>query len=103
MRTPKAITQSAKDEDCTLNIVGSCLYRPETVVYCHFPDGRGGSNRMKGPLHGGYGCYSCHQTIDGQNDITVSKGDMEFYLRRSMNRTINRLIEKGLVTVKGLK
>ena len=105
MRTPKVITQSAKDEDCTLQIPGVCNYNPETTVYCHFPDGRGGSNKLTGPLNGGYGCSKCHDVIDGRvywfsHERAVEK---EFYMRRAMNRTINRLINKGLIQVKGLK
>ena len=105
MRTPKAITQSAKDEDCTLNIAGVCNYDSETTVYCHFPDGSGGSNRLTGPLHGGYGCSSCHDSVDRRDSAKewLTEAEREFYMRRAMNRTINRLIEKELVTVKGLK
>jgi hypothetical protein len=105
MKTPKKIMDSARNEQCTLNISGVCNYDTDTVVYCHFADGSGGSNKLTGPLHGGYGCSSCHDSIDGRvlgfNQLT--KVDREFYMRRSMNRTINRLIEKGLVVIKGLK
>ena len=101
MRTPKVITQSAKDEDCTLNIAGVCNYDPETVVACHLSDGSGGSNRLTGPLNICFGCSRCHDEIDGRTRII--EADLQFYMRRAMNRTINRLIEKGLVQVKGLK
>lgn len=94
---------SAKGENCTLSIPGVCNYDPDTVVFCHHNDGTGGSNKFTGPLTGGYGCYSCHQIIDGRDDKTWHKPDIEFFKRRSMIRTINRLIEKGLVKVDGLE
>ena len=104
MRTPKVITQSAKDEDCTLAIVGVCNYDSSTVVVCHLSDGSGGSNRLTGPLNICFGCSRCHDEIDGRTGYKLTtEVQREFYMRRAMNRTINRLIEKGLVTVKGLK
>ena len=103
MKTPPKIMASARGEPCTLNIVSVCSYDPETVVYCHYPDGSGGSNRLTGPLHGGFGCLQCHDEIDLRVHPVTTESEREFYMRRSMNRTINRLIEKGLVTVEGLK
>jgi len=102
LKTPKAIMDAARDESCTLNIPAGCDWGTETTVYCHFPDGTGGSNRLTGPLCGGFGCQGCHAIIDGRTPPALSNEDQEFYMRRSANRTINRLIERGLVTVKGL-
>lgn len=97
MKTPKRIMDAAKGEPCTLNIVGVCSYNLETTVFCHHPDGTGGSNRLTGPLSGGFGCHDCHQFIDGRTPPGLHGEDREFYLRRSMMRTLNRLIERGLV------
>ena len=33
----KKITNAARDQDCTLNILGVCNFDPATVVFCHFP------------------------------------------------------------------
>lgn len=105
-RTPKAIMDSARGEACTLGIPFVCNHDPETVVFCHHNDGTGGSNKLTGPLTGGYGCSACHDVIDGRSDIVLGyeeKRDLEFYKRRSMIRTLNRLIAKGLVKVSGLQ
>ena len=104
MRTPRDLTQSAKDESCTLNIVGVCNHHQETTVWCHLSDGSGGSNKLTGVLNGCYGCSSCHDEIDGRTGYKLTTElQREFYMRRANKRTINRLIEKELVTVKGLK
>ena len=104
MRTPKVITQSAKGEDCTLNIAGVCNYDSETTVACHISCGSGGTNRLSGALAIAFGCSSCHDEIDGRTGFRhTTKLDREFYEKRGVIRTTNRLIEKGLVTVKGLK
>lgn len=103
MKTPKRIMDAANGELCTLQIAGVPYHDPETTVACHLPDGSGGSNRLTGPLHIAFGCAECHSILDGRSGVVLSREDREFYSRRGMNRTINRLIDKGLVKVVGLK
>ena len=91
----KKIRDSARGEECTLNIPGVCRYDSETVVLCHFSVQDGGSNRLNGDLCAGYGCSLCHLAID-----QYEAEDREFYMRRSMVRTLTRLFEKGLLEVK---
>lgn len=96
MKTPAKIMAAAEGENCTLAIPNICCHDPKTTVTCHLPDGTGGSNRLTGPLSIAFGCHCCHDAIDGRRrDITHE--DKEFFMRRGMNRTINRLIERGLV------
>ncbi len=95
-----AITRSARNEPCTMNIAGHCNGNPETTVFAHFPLGDGGSNKLNGDLCGGYVCSADHDVLDGRVPHDVSGEDMEFYMRRSQLRTLHRLIEIGLVRVK---
>ena len=94
----KAIRNSAKGEECTLNIAGVCEYDNETTVLCHFSVQSGGSNRLNGDLSSGYGCSECHRVLD--YFLVLKDADREFYMRRSMVRTLDRLVEKGLVVIK---
>ena len=97
--------QAARGENCTLRLPHDKGHDPETVVFCHFPDGSGGSNRLTGPLNGGFGCFTCHGLIDHRiylPGLELTAADRERAMRLSNLRTINRLIELGLVTVKGL-
>lgn len=98
MKTPKKIMDAARDEDCTFNIPGVCNYNNETVVTCHLSDGTGGSNRLTGPLSIAFGCSDCHRAIDGY-DARLMSGDRDFFMRRAMMRTINRLLDLGLVKI----
>lgn len=94
------ITRSARNEECTTQIVGWCNRDIETTIFAHFPDGTGGSNKLGGEIaNGGYVCSTCHDVIDGRVKHDVSKEDLEFYMRRSVRRTIWRLIEIGYVKV----
>ncbi len=102
-KTPKKIMAAAKNELCTVGFPSVCRARSDTTVFAHHNDGTGGSNRLTGPLTGGFACHECHQMLDGKVPMPEwIREDLEFYKRRSMTRTINRLIELGLVTVAGL-
>lgn len=96
------ITRSARDEICTMQIVGYCNFDPQTTVFAHYPMGEGGSNKLLGDLSGGYICSSCHDVIDGRRKADINREDREYYMRRSTWRTLKRLIDRGFVTVVGL-
>lgn len=93
----KKLRDSAKGEDCTLNIVGVCSYNAETVVLNHLPSEISGYKSTD--LSSCYGCVSCHSAIDSRG--TLSAEDYEFYIRRAQVRTLTRFYEKGLITIKG--
>ena len=98
----QAIRDSAKGENCTLAIPGICNHNPETVVYCHFPDESHGMGRKSDDISGGYGCSACHDAIDGRNPnawIAILE-DKDWYLRRAQTRTLRRMVERKIVTVK---
>ena len=77
-----------------------CNYNSETTVLCHFTLHNGGSARLNGDLSAGYGCSDCHNAIDGRRQIKFGLRGREFYMRRSMVRTLDRLVEKGLLIIK---
>lgn len=94
------ITRSAYLEDCTLRIPQYCNYDPTTTIFAHFPDGTGGSNRIDGELgNGGYACSDCHDVIDRRVKHRVPQEDLEFYMRRSVKRTLKRLEQNGFIKV----
>jgi len=90
---------SARGEQCTVEVPGACNYDPDTVVFCHHNDGTGASNKLTGPLTGGYGCSGCHDVIDNRVAHDWPLEDIEFFKRRSMIRTLNRLLDRGLVKI----
>ncbi len=94
----KKLRDSAKGEDCTLNIVGACNYNPKTTVLCHFPSEIAGTKSTD--LSAGYGCSACHGVIDRRNPlIEISDEYREFYMRRSQYRTLHKFIEKDLIKI----
>jgi len=101
----KAIRQSAKGEDCTLNIAGVCNYNPETTVLAHLPDESKGMGRKSDDISACYACSDCHDVIDGRSmkklTVLVEDGELEWYMRRAMVRTWRRLVDKGIISIRG--
>jgi len=93
------LRDSARDESCTLRLDG-CLNGNETVVLCHAPGTGMKGTGMKPPDHFSmYGCASCHDIIDGRK-----KGDWYYQdILRAICETQMRMIEKGLIIIKGMK
>ena len=95
----KKIRNSARGEDCTLNISGVCNYDPETVVYVHFPDNTHGIGQKATDFSGAYGCSACHDAVDGRVNCDEFFYHQHFYMRRAQTRTLERLYEKGILKV----
>lgn len=99
----KRLRDAARGEDCTLNIAGVCSYNSSTVVLAHLPDESHGIARKSDDISACFACDSCHSVIDGRVKYQFDPGDKEFYMRRAMVRTWRKLIEMGVVAIKGLK
>ena len=95
----KKITDSARDEECTLCITDICVGDSATVVFCHFPDETHGMGLKSDDVSGGYGCAQCHEAVDGRKYWQEFEDYRDFYLRRSQTRTTRRLHQKGVVRV----
>ncbi len=97
----KKLTNAARGENCTLQIVGVCNGNPETVVFCHFPDyDTHGMGIKSSDLSGGNGCSACHDVVDSRVINEHFLENAEFYMRRSQTRTMERLFERGILCLK---
>lgn len=99
----KAMTDSARDEECTVRIVGICNYRTDTTIWAHLPDESKGGSTKADDISGCYSCQACHDAMDGRRKTALTAEDREFYMRRAMVRTWRRLLDKGIVTIKGVR
>ncbi|MCE3025749.1 nuclease domain-containing protein [Salinicola sp. DM10] len=99
-----AIRNAARGEQCTLQIVGVCASRTDTTVLAHLPDESHGLSRKSDDLSGCYACAACHDVIDGRVAWPLGeKEHREWYLRRAQTRTWRRLVELGVISIKGGK
>jgi len=104
----KAIRNSARGEQCTLQIAGICNVDPATTVLAHLPDESHGMGQKGSDLNAVYACSRCHDAIDRRSNWHPEGESMEgaaaireWYMRRAMVRTWKRLVEKGIMEVKG--
>lgn len=93
------IRASARLQDCTLNIAGICNYDASTTVLAHLPDESHGMGLKADDICSCYACSACHDAIDGRSGV-MDEAEKEWYMRRAMVRTIRKLVEQGLITIK---
>jgi len=107
----KKARDSARGEDCTLNIVGVCNHDPSTTVLAHLPDDSG-CGKMGGKSDdvgcAVYACSACHDILDERKKMTdfgaIDNNEWvsweDFHMLRALKRTIRRMIEKNILEVK---
>lgn len=96
----KKITDSARDEACTLQIAGICNGNPETTVFCHLPDqDTHGIGIKADSLCGCFGCSACHDVVDGRRYWQEYSDNKDFYDFRAWRRTLRRLFSKGVMKI----
>jgi len=98
------IRKAARGELCTVQIAGICRHDPATTVLAHLPDESGGMARKSDDIAAAFACDVCHDVLDGRRAWPHSEAEhSEWYQRRAMVRTWRRLVELGVVTIKGVK
>ena len=96
-RKYQKLRDSARGEECTLQIFPYCNQNPETVVLCHLPSGSGMGQKSH-DWFAVYGCSSCHDILDGRGD-GVTRTERTAIMLMALHRTWERMIEKGLINV----
>lgn len=89
----KALTDSAKGEQCVLN-TPVCSHDRETVVFCHAPSEGKGVATKSDDFWGAFGCSNCHQWLDSNKGTDKER---QFYWLRGIYRTLKRQFDKGLL------
>ena len=82
-----------------------CTYSPETVVFAHTPlPGEHGMGIKGDDLFGCFACAPCHDVLDGRRDgLKKFSEDWLFYVLRALTRTLRRLYEMNILSIKGAK
>ena len=91
------LRDSARGQDCTMQVVDVCNYNPETVVLAHVKTAGTGSKGAKcHDFSAVYACHACHEWLDQRKG---SEMDILFYTRRAMIRTWEKMIESVLIRI----
>jgi len=88
------ITESAKNETCSLRVSPHCTHDLEGyVVLCHLNSNYRGMGIKSPDIFGVYGCHQCHVLLDA--------GKVDHYQQmRAWQETLMKFIEKDLVSLK---
>jgi hypothetical protein len=94
----RKLLDSARGEDCTMEIPGVCNHDSETVVFAHSnlsEDGKGIGQKAD-DCFGAYACSACHTWLDAHK----SSREYEIYMfTRALKRTWRRMLDKGVLRV----
>ena len=94
------ITASAKGQECQIRLLGICNHDNSTVVWAHangLAAGKGIGKKSPDIL-GSYACSACHDAIDRRvTPMGIFYQDIEIAFHEGHQRSVNILIEKGLV------
>jgi len=83
------LRELARGQDCQLRIYGHCSHDPEKVVLCHVRKGNIAGTGQKPPdICGIFGCYECHQVIDGRTTTEYTVVQIESMMLHGMARTL---------------
>ena len=95
------ITASARDEDCTVRIVGVCSFDPSTTIWSHCRHGAAGKGKGIKALDiaGAYACTACDACYDGQipRPAGMSRSDVDLDWFHGHVRSLVVLTNKGLI------
>lgn len=100
-RKTSPIRQSARDQECTLQIPMVCNGRTDTTVLCHsnqLADGKGMG--LKAPDERAcYGCSACHDVLDGRRPrpAWLTYEELIELFERGVERTHAILKKRGLM------
>jgi len=92
------LRNAAKGEQCTLQIFGVCVGGTETTVLAHLHDETFGRGQKADDTSAVFACFGCHDEIDGRTRKTAGE-DLTWYKLRALQRTIRRLVERGVMVV----
>ena len=96
----KPIRDAAKDQKCSIAILGVCNYDSSTSVMAHINSPIKGykSSDLGGCL---ISCSACHDAIDRRVINEEFEKERDWYILRGVQITLDRLYDLGIVSVKG--
>ena len=93
----KKLRDSARSQQCVLNIAEICNYNEETTVLAHVDSEEKGMSRKSPDWFAVFSCSDCHAHLDQHR---MSEEDRLFYTQRGLLRTWKFWIDAGLIEIK---
>ena len=93
----KKIRNAARDQYCTLRLIG-CNFNPETTVLAHLPNGFKGMSMKGFDTVAVFACSNCHDKIDARTSSSESIDWRD--VTRALAETHAVLIQLKIIEVK---
>ena len=92
------ITQSARNEECQVRLIGICNHNSETTVFAHYrKGGLGGMGKKPKDIFGAYACSACHDVLDGRVKAEIDLLTLDSEFKSAVLRTQEILVNKDLI------
>lgn len=91
------ITQSAKNQPCTVRLPFVCNHDESTTVFAHISGVRHGHGMGIKTQFGAYACSSCHDVLDGRAKTGYTREYVKLAHLEGVIETMSILIEEGLM------
>lgn len=89
----------ARNRECQIRVPSHCLRDTFTVVLCHYRlAGLSGMGIKSPDWCAAYGCFNCHQIVDGQKNSEFSHVERRLMLAEGVFRTQQILIDEGVLS-----
>lgn len=95
----KRLLDSAKNQDCTLQLPNICNGNPETVVAAHsnqLRHGKGGALKAHDCFIA-YACHACHAELDQGNKFDYETKNA--YWQQAHEKTLLQMFLRGIIKV----
>jgi hypothetical protein len=94
------LTQSARNQPCTIRIPGVCCFDPATTVPCHYRlAGLSGIGLKSSDLFFADGCVNCHDAVDRRRFKDLDRDYVRFLHMEGVLRTQYRMLQQGLIEI----
>ena len=101
----RVLREGARGEQCTVQIPGVCSGDPETTVLAHINWTGGVMGGKTDDISACYACDKCHAVLDARDlrQWVANAEHIDWFRGRAMAATLRRMIEKGEITVEGMR
>lgn len=89
----------ARNRECQIRVPSHCSGDLSKVVLCHYRlVGLSGMGIKSPDWCAAYGCFNCHQIVDGQKGSEYTVAERKLMLAEGVFRTQKILIDEGKLT-----
>jgi len=95
------LTKKAKGQECLVRVPGICCWNPETTVAAHLNGAGVGIKHHD--MFAAWACADCHVWLDGGYTRDYDRDYRDLLHLKGMFRTQQKLLDAGLILIKGEK